>query len=313
MKSCNCKSGAINTGVPACIDIFNRTSYEIYMYRVASDGTLNSIKESDLVDGKLTTAFVTAKINETDPSKRWYVMPRVKNVTFEQADPNTEEIDGIPYPVSEGNITGTVDYVSKLASPKWYGVLKSFECLDVAKFEVTVAGELVGVEYDDELRPMPMEQGTMWLKYQKPTKTTVAKIMQTVVWKEDFPVERINFLPSDSIEEGALDSINGLQDIILEEAAAATTTSVTVDAELCYGGFANKLPAEGLVSADFNYDGVSTLYNVTDDASVPVLTVTENPEGRYVITFALQDSSDVIRVRVIKEGYFNESIDITIP
>jgi len=312
MKSCNCKSGASNTGVPACVDVLNRTSYEIYMYKRANDGTYNSIQESDLVNGVLPTSFITAKINETDPSKRWYVMPKVKNVTFEQADPNTEDIEGIVYPVSEGMITGTVDYISKYASPKWYGVLKSFECLDVAKYEVTVAGELIGLEYDDELRPLPMEQGTMWLKYQRPTKTSVAKIMQTVMWGEDFPVERINGLASDRFEDGALESLNGLLDIILEENDAATTTTVNVTAELCYGGFDDKEKVEGLVADDFNYDGVATVYNVTDDTSLAV-TVVESPEGVYTLTFAAQDSSDVIEVRVVKEGYANEAIQITIP
>jgi hypothetical protein len=152
----------------------------------------------------------------------------------------------------------------------------------------------------------------MWLKYQRPTKTSVAKIMQTVMWGEDFPVERINGLASDRFEDGALESLNGLLDIILEENDAATTTTVNVTAELCYGGFADKEKVEGLVADDFNYDGVATVYNVTDDTSLPV-TVVESPEGVYTLTFALQDSSDVIEVRVVKEGYANEAIQITIP
>lgn len=312
MKGCNCKSGPQNTGIPSCVDVLNRTSYEIYMYKRANDGTYNSIKDSDLVGGILPTSFITAKINETDESKRWYVMPKVKNVTFEQADPNTEDIDGIPYPVSEGIITGTVDYVSRDASPQWYGVLKSFECLDVAKYEVTVSGELIGVEYDNEFRPMPMEQGTMWLKFQRPTKTAVGKIMQTVVWKEDFPVERINAIAADKFEDGALDSLNGLQDIVLESSATATTTTVTVDASLIYGGFEDKQTVEGLVADDFNYDGIGTVYNVTQDSSVGV-TAVESPEGTYTLTFAAQTSADVIRVKVVKEGFYSESIDITIP
>lgn len=313
MKSCNCKTGAENTGVPFCVDIYQRTDQVIFQSIYDADGNKNSIKDSDFVNGELPAQYISDMINHADPSKRWYVLPKVKNVVWEQADANTEDIEGVPYVTSKGNIAGSFDLIDQYASDKYYGILESFTCGRYGMIPVTVAGELVGIEGVDELFPQPIEQRTMWLKKFNRTKTTVNKIMVSFIYRDNFPIGDINFIQADKIEAGALDGLNGLQDIILESSAAATTTSVTVDATLCYGGFENKLLVEGLVADDFNYDGVATVYNVTTDSSVAVSGVVESPEGTYVLSFAAQTSADVIQVRVVKTGFYSESIDITIP
>ena len=321
MKSCNCKSGASNTGVPFCVDIYQRTRRPIFQSIYDSAGVRNSIKDSDFVGGVLPKSYITAMINHVDPSKRWYVMPEVKAVSWTQAEPNTEDIDGISYIVSDGNITGSFDFVGKNASDKFYGVLESFKCGSYGMIPVTVGGELVGVEGTDELFPQPLEQGTMSLTKAINSKTTVNRITVNFMYQEDFPVGDINYIGASQIESGALDGINGLQDIVLESNGVATTTNLLIKASLVYGAFENKLPVEGLLVTDMSIDsGLTTaeVYNQTTDAPVTVSTLTESTidgeEGEYVAVMGVaQTSADVIRVDLFKEGYATESITITIP
>ena len=320
MKSCNCKSGASNTGVPFCVDIYNRTKQIIFQSIFDSTGVRNSIKDSDFVGGVLPKAYIDSMINHVDPSKRWFVLPEVKNVTWTQADPNTEDIDGIPFVVSEGNITGSADLVGQNASDKYYGILESFKCGKYGMIPVTVAGELVGVEGTDELFPQPLEQGTFWLSKAIKTKSTVNKITMNFMYQEDFPIGDINYIQSDSIESGSLDSLNGLQDIVLEERVGSTTSSLLIKAELCYGGFNNKLPVEGLVSDDFSTDDgvtIGEVYNESTPASVTIASVTESSvdgeEGYYEVVIPIQGSGEVIKVDIFKTGYDAQSITITLP
>lgn len=320
MKSCNCKSGASNTGVPFCVDVYQRTRRPIFQAIYDADGNRNSIKDSDFVDGVLPKAYITAMINHTDPSKRWYVMPEVKAVSWAQAEPNTEDIDGIPYIVSDGNITGSFDFLGKNASDKFYGVLESFKCGSYGMIPVTVAGEIVGVEGTNELFPQPLEQGTMSLTKAINSKTTVNRITVNFMYQEDFPVGDINYIGASQIESGALDGINGLQDVVLESNGVATTTELKFKATLVFGGFDNKEPVEGLVVTDLSIDsGVSDseVYNETTTVAVTVTSLTESSidgeEGEYTIVMPAQTSGDVIRVDIFKEGFAAESINITIP
>ena len=321
MKSCNCKSGASNTGVPFCVDLYQRTKRPIFQSIYDSTGVKNSIKDSDFVGGVLPKTYIDAMINHADPSKRWFVMPEVKNVTWTQSDPNTEDIDGIAYIVSDGNITGSFDFVSKNASDKFYGILESFKCGTFGMIPVTTGGELVGIEGVDQLYPQPLEQGTMSLTKAINSKTTVNRITVNFMYQEDFPVGDINYIGASSIEAGALDSINGLQDIVLEEMAGSTGDDLKFSAKLVYGAFSNKLPVEGLLVTEMSIDSGATfsqVFNETTGLPVAVTTLVESTidgeEGEYVATVgATITSAQVVRVDFFKTGYATESITITIP
>ena len=62
MKSCNCKSGASNTGVPFCVDVYNRTKQIIFQSIFDSTGVRNSIKDSDFVNGVLPKTYIDSMI-----------------------------------------------------------------------------------------------------------------------------------------------------------------------------------------------------------------------------------------------------------
>ena len=71
-----------------------------------------------------------------------------------------------------------------------------------------------------------------------------------------------------------------------------------MDASLVYGSVCNKLTYNGATDpSDWE------VFNTTAAAAIPVLTVTENPNGTYNLTFAAQTALDEVTVQVSKDGF----------
>ena len=65
---CKCSATLSNTGTPSKQRIVKDGSLLIAVLLKADDGTSNVIEDADVVD----QSFVDGKINEADPTKRWY-------------------------------------------------------------------------------------------------------------------------------------------------------------------------------------------------------------------------------------------------
>jgi len=309
-EPCTCGTGGKNTGLPSCVPTIKRSAKLVIVQTTANDGTLNSIKKSDFVNGKLPEAFIDAKINEVDASKRWYVTPKINNVTDTRAEPITFEVDGIAKIIEQGIRTFLGTFYDKLGSPQFAGVMNSFTCIDVSYFEISVDGDIVGIDNGDEMLPIAIESGTLYAGVVRGTKTELNGVMLTFAVQELVRDENLIQIAADSIEPNMLLK-RGLIDVNGEALAAPaiTATTVRIDLGLEYGNFPNAIPFEGLVAADLSFDGgvtPATVFNTTQSASVAVSSVTPvvGEVGQYDVVIAVGGiAADVITVALFKTGY----------
>jgi len=299
MAVCKCDSGIVNSGIPSCVSGFGRIVKLFFVYQIASDGTSNAIPCNQTID----SAFLTGKLNESDPSKRWYPTDKISNVTEVRNDPTTESIDNIDSIVEQGSRTFNGFFVGKAAStPTYLKFLKSVECPSVMYFGIDVNGTLVGIETveaaEAALTGINIQPQSLDSRPVPATSTTIAKNELSFSVDSLVQDETIAYISADEITADLLNA-NGLLDVtLIESAAAPSLTDVTVEGSLVYGSVCNKLTYNGATDvSDW------TLFNNTAVASITPLTVTENPNGTYNITFAAQTNLDDISVQVSKDGF----------
>ena len=319
-EPCVCGTGGQNTGQPACVPTIKRTAKLIIMQTIANDGTFNSIKESDFVAGVLPDAFIIAKINEPDESKRWRVTEKINLVTDVRAEPITQDIDGIPVIVDQGTRVFTGSFIGNFGSPQFAGVLNSFQCFNTSYFEISVEGAIVGLENDTELLPIPIETGTLQANVVRGTKTEVNAVSLTFAMQELARDENLIQIATASIEPNMLLK-KGLIDVVGKALAipAITATTVRLDMSFIYGNFPERNDFEGLLAADLSFDDGSTpmtVFNVDQAISVAVSSVVPvvGFAGLYDVTIAAGGlTTEVILVALSKPGFEMDDFTYVIP
>lgn len=290
---CNCENGLSNTGTPNCVPIQSVTSTMVMVALTANDGTLNGI------DLNAPLPSFTALINEADASKRWFPLPKFENVELPKADSQFEEASsGRMVFLRQGKRSFTGELWAEDSSPTLLGKLQNNRCVDFGVYIIDVNGNLVGSEQGGFLRPIPVDNPSFNPTYTFATDATVSKIMVAFDFNRLFdestmymitPTEAgINF----NDLEGLID-VNFLNSVI-------TATSITFDAKLDYGTAINKILFKGAVSADF------LLINNTTVATVAV-TVVENSDGNYTLSFVAQTTGDSMTLSIAKTGYDGET------
>lgn len=309
-EPCTCGTGGQNTGQPTCVPTIKRTTKLILMRTFANDGTLNSIKETDFVGGVLPDTFIQAKINEADESKRWYVTPKINTVTDTRAEPVTFDVDGIPKIIDQGVRTFLGSFYDKLGSPVFAGVLNSFQCFDMSYFEISVDGDIIGIDNDTEMIPIAIETGTLFAGVVRGTKTELNAVSLTFAVGELVRDENLIQVAESEIETNML-LTRGLIDVRGEALAAPliTPTTVRLDLQFLYGNFPERNAFEGLVAADLSFDGgvtPSTVFNVDQSSSVAVSSITPvvGSPGLYDVVIAAGGlTTEEILVALFKTGF----------
>ncbi len=310
-EPCACGTGGTNTGQPNCVPTIERTAKLIFVPTFANDGTRNSINKSDFVNDLLPDSFIESKINETDSSKRWYVTPKINAVTDTRAEPVTFDVDGIAKIIDQGIRTFVGSYYDKLGSPTFAGALNSFSCIDMSYFEISVNGDLVGIDNGDEMLPISIETGTLYAGVVRGTKTELNSVSLTFAVNELVRDENLIQIAAGMIDSTLLNK-RGLIDVVGEALAAPviTATTVRIDTTFVYGSFNNLVPFEGLVVADL------TAYNNTQSASITVSSVTPvtGEAGQYdVVLAAGAISADEIQLSLSKSGFEMNPFTYLIP
>ena len=303
---CSCDSGIPNTGQPGCIDGFSRDARFIIVPYKDNAGNINSIKLADFVAGVLPLAFITAKINEADKSKRWFITEEFRLPTPERAEPVTEDIDGVGTVVRQGNKTYSVAFIGKKGNPQYAGRLNAI-CQDFGVFSIDVDGRIKGMFVNSELRPTRVENGTVNAIYMEPTADTQQKVMLGFTVNLTENDGNLSFIEKSHLGADMLD-VKGLIDVSAGDATGITTTMFTSKLTFCYGEAFNNMKFKGAVLADFVLAQISPT-----PAAVTILTVTESPDGTYKFTFAAETTGDVLKLTLTKSGFEMEPLLITIP
>src|SRR3990170_4598150 len=136
-KGCKCESGLLNTGA-GCSPLMDVTDKIIVVPIYDSTGAKNRIQLSSFAFD--STSF-KALINQSDASKRWYPVPRLKNVTDERAEPELETFDdNTKIPIRQGLREFTGLAVEKDAPVKLIGKLNAITCKEVGIYIIDLSG-----------------------------------------------------------------------------------------------------------------------------------------------------------------------------
>lgn len=300
MAFCNCDDKVKNFGQPDCVGILERPDRLMFVQRRANDGTLNKILAADVLDD----TYVTNKINNDDLSVRWFPSPTINNVDDTRAENNTFEIEDFNVNTSLGVRMINCTIIDG-ASPELASALQSLVCRDFSFYSISITNQIGGNGKNaGELLPFRIKKNTMMVIYNPPNKQneTPAMIMLSFALHEsehDEDIAFINFGTDTGDVQVDLHDYDGLVDVSLTNPTGISATGVTIDAEMIYGAKFDKNPVEGLALADFS------LFNETDAASVTPTSVTESSTvpGRYAFVIPSQDSSDVMRISLDKNGF----------
>lgn len=293
---CECSVGYGNTGrkkdgLKKLIGLFLVQLY-------ADDGTRNAIGIGDTVDD----AYVVAKINNADASKRWFPIQDIKNVTDERAESAFETFnDGTRAKVRPGARSFLGSVINQ--GPVFLGKLEKFSCSKFGFFGIDDCHSLIGSISSDgqSLYPVAIQDGSWDVMLMKGNDSAVGRVQigfDISVLEKDASLRQLEGL--DFAQYSGLLDVNAT-------ISAPTTTSFTATLTLDFGAFGEAIKAKGFIASDFD------LYNETDMASVVITSVTETADGVYAFVIPAQTSADVLSLTLDKDGYEMATATVTIP
>lgn len=281
---CNCNGRIGNTGYPG-VKPFGVTAGLYMMPILANDGTRNGI---DLTSANLGQALLDG-INNPDPSKRIYPFNNLRNVTFEEADPNFETADN-------GERFKTRNGIKTVTFEAW-GVNEQFfakaseNCVNFGVFLVDVCGNLKGQleEALELLAPRPVNQFSFFAKYMDATADTGAKVMFSMDYSLLTSDGGQWMIPDSLLAPISALELNGLIDVTFD-ITVNSATQIQFQANYDYGNAVSRLPWRGADLADF------TLINKTTDTIVSISSVAESgiTPGFYIMTIPTQTTGNIL-------------------
>lgn len=305
MESCACDAGLSNLGYPGCSTQIKVARALYIVPTFDSTGVKNNVTVATAIDD----AFLTARFNDPDNSKRWYPLQKLETVTPARADATLET-------APSGRTAFVKDGIKKWTADKWEGgaVLKksldAIRCNDVSVFIIDAEGKLVGMDKDDTgvtLYPIATDKASWYTKLIEATDTTIEKLQISFDWAQSEFDADIRFV----VPTGDLFSSNGLTDITATVSNIITTGfKAKLFTKNGYGDISKKIPATGLLIGDF------VLKNKTTPAAVTILTMVESPDGTYTFTFAAQTSASHLQLIPSLDGFDYtavSAVDIVIP
>lgn len=296
---CACDATYGNTGTPNCISNQAYTGLEFFVPTFDSTGAKNKVNPTVLID----QAFLTARINDVDKTKRWYPIRDIKTVTKERADNVVEQFDD----QSQNNVMDGVrssTYFINKGTPEMKGAIDDFSCTSFGVLKVDANGSLIGDNGNDGfMYPAEIDNNSLQTKWIEPTPTTSQKIEVKYNYSAVLRDENICMINAADITANLLAAI-GLVDVY-STITAITTTGFTAKLTTKFGSLANPIVDKGLVIAEFISSVTATpsrLRNATTSLDVTILTVTENPDGTYAFTFAAQGSGNTLILKPKRNG-----------
>lgn len=303
MKACECNESLGNTGVPGCQPINKVVKKLILVPTYANDGTINKLDITD--NASLTAAAVEALINEVDPSKRWYPTEQLENVVTERGETTYETApSGRKAFVKQGTRNFKGEFWNM--SSEYKEQLDRARCVNFSAWLIDLDGNLRGMvkEGDTEfMYPIKIDNNSFNVDLMFGTDDAIEKLVINFDWAQDENDASLRTINNSDFEADLLE-IEGLKDVTITY-GALSDTSITFTLKTKYGSVLDPVKVQGLVATDF-YDSVggagSKLYNNTDSLAVSILSLSEST-GVYTVTFATQDSADIIKVIPVKNGY----------
>jgi hypothetical protein len=286
-----------NTGVPAGVKPFGRIWGMYYVPLTADDGTRNSF-DTGAVDLNIE---LLERINDPDPSKRWYPLLDLKTVTPSKED-DTFATDDAQQQFK------TLDGRESISFERWGATRQEFAQLEDVCVEFGVVlmdncGNLLG-EWDeatDKLYPRDVNEDSYSSRYMNATATDPAKIM--ISFDYDIVTSEADqiMLSVDSFTTVTPLKLRGMIDVNIVVVSVDSATQVTVQTNYNYGTVGALLPFKGASASDFD------LFNNTTSTSIgaPSGLASTATDGEYELTLAAQTALDVVQTDIFRAATAN--------
>ncbi len=288
--ACNnvCCYGLGNSGLPNCNLLFNNLKHIFVQERYASDGTRNKI----LASATLNDAYLTARINDADTSKRWYPIMNIEN-------PQDTAPERIIQTFDSGNIglkgkgarsfQGLLPAVSVSMAAKIGGWIAK----DLHVYAVDINDQLIALRNSDdtEFYGLPLTRNSWSCIGGLGNGSDVAAAVLSFSFSRDAKEEDWVILTDADFDYS---NANGLLDVKVTYSDITTTGFKA----LLYttGATSEKIPVSGLVVGDFTLkEGTSTI-TITSTAESTVT------EGLYTFVIPTQTSADILNLTATKTG-----------
>lgn len=290
---CECETSTQNTGLPNCV---SSVSYAVEAFLVPlrdSAGVANKIAVGSVVND----AFMLARFNDADKTKRWYPLKDIKNVktgvpgeaTYQTWDDKTKQ--------KVADAVRSAEFTHANKSPKFLGILESFECEAMGVFYRTKSGRIKGYMADatGDLYPISIQQGSMSSAEADATPDLLYNIVTKFDW--DFSMQGSEVRDWKGTVNWSNPLLIGLLDVTMELVGAPKLTYFDAKFFHVHGEINNKQPIKGLVTSNF------TLAEITPTPGAIVVTAaTTLVDGTYRFSYALQTAGDVFALTLNKSG-----------
>lgn len=310
---CNtfCGCGELRTtGTPTRQAVIEDGTGVIFVPLFDDDGTENQILRSDSLDQD----FFQAKVNEPDPSKRWYPIGNFTNVTNERAESTFETFsDNSRARTLKGLRTFTGDLIGY--APNYASVIEAFRCYKMGVFTVDDCGKPIGKICLHATDPQ--------LDAFKPALVSEKSIDSLVMFLSDAASEKVRLqfdysqLVKDSqfslLTNEEMGGANLLNLIKLQPTKTAisgqTATGFVATITLDYGQW-TATAINGLLTSDFR------LFNNTTQSEITITSATETGDGVYTFVIpstTLTDSLTLTQASgTVKPFSVNKTFTLTV-
>lgn len=304
--SCSCENLKLgNLGLPGCTPIAKVARKLIFVPYYKENGDVNRI----LLTTTFNPAWLTALINATDPSARWYPTGFFENVEQNQADPTYQTYNsGRKTFIHEGPRTFQGLIVGEKLKGTPFGLLAKYEeygCIDLGAFVIDKEGNLIGDGSEEGyLQPIRVDEGTFYARRVAATDTGAENIMLSFDWSELTADSDLAMITAEEMTAKLLNA-EGLVDVYADY-TDISQTGFTARLYTSYGSINDPNRVKNMLIGEF------ALYNVTDSSAVTISTMTEgtgDDKGKYTFTFASQTVTDELRLTPTKNGFdFNNVV-----
>jgi len=314
MSFCECGTGQQNLGVLGCYDAFESVKKHIKVNTFDSEGNRNSILLSELVDGKLTDAYILGKLTEPDKSKRWFITPKTyENVEPSRTDSTYEDFSSGARQLIDVGVKAFQGIIPKTAG-SIAGKMNSSACASFGNFELDTSGSLKGEMSVDglELFPIQVAQGSYEAIEIEPVEgSSVQRIQITFQYAKTVNEGQLRIISSTDIDVDLL-KINGILDGELTITGTPTSTAISVVYGIdSMGKFGVVIPIEGQTDTGS--------WEILDSSLTPIVPslVTETIAGQYDFTVVGADTGTTVKFvgvpsSSIDQAYESNVLSITV-
>lgn len=302
----SCETSCIsikNTGFPDSFKVAGEVISFHFLKRFDASGNYNQIDYTATMD----LAVFNALLNASSTQSRLLPLPESDNVTNERPEDIFEDLGRRRRKVRSSNRTAVIELVGYDFS--YYKKLTPLACQKkLGAYAPDDCGNYIGDgRATGFLRPAPIEDGTMSIRWIPATDDAASRIMISWDWKNTFSdsdwamIECKDFASDVDVRE-----ITGLIDLFGGTAANVASTSFDMRVYNDIGG-AKGTFFPGLTATELE------VYN-KDTASAVVTTVSENTSAEtYTFGIAAQTPGDklIVRVKSGVNGYDDTNLQLT--